>query len=110
MKKFKVIQLRNNRITDSGLVNIINSMPINIKNIDISYNCFTYFGLVPLINKVQNNEFNSLTEINVEGNNLGDNTTSKLLTALTDYSKIRKLNLSKNQLTALSISQLSNFI
>lgn len=79
------------------------NIPSNIKNIDISYNCFTHVGLIPFIDRITHKEFNSLQEINIEGNNLGDKSIGKLLVALTDYTKLLKLNLSKNSLTIMSI-------
>ncbi|EAR84145.2 hypothetical protein TTHERM_00723300 (macronuclear) [Tetrahymena thermophila SB210] len=109
-KKYKVIKLSKNRITNEGLSNFLQNLPSNIKKIDISYNSFSHVGIIPLINRISKSEFTQLQEINIEGNNLGDKSISKLLTSLYDYTKLLKLNISKNSLTIDSIPYLVNLI
>ncbi|KAL4482818.1 hypothetical protein ABPG72_022378 [Tetrahymena utriculariae] len=109
-KKYKVIKLRKNRITNEGLSNFLHNLPSNIKNIDISYNCFSHIGIMPFISRISKSEFTQLQEISLEGNNLGDKSISKLLIALQDYTKLLKLNISKNSLTINSIPCLVNLI
>ncbi|KAL4442176.1 hypothetical protein ABPG74_009194 [Tetrahymena malaccensis] len=109
-KKYKVIKLSKNRITNEGLSNFLNNLPSNIKNVDISYNCFSDIGIMPLISRISKSEFTQLQEISIEGNNLGDKSISKLLTALQDYTKLLKLNISKNSLTINCIPSLVNLI
>ena len=73
-------KLGGNRITETGAVDIISSMQSNVKELDLRQNRIGRLGCMKLNFHLQNRF--TLQSINVEDNNLGDESVIQLLSGL----------------------------
>ena len=98
------LNMKNNRLTQSGADNLLKKLPKNIQRLNLSNN--------PSVKELDLNFLvydytRKLKELNIEGNNVGDSFIVKLWNAMLDESEMEIINLSSNLISNKGASAIS---
>eukprot|EP00347_Sterkiella_histriomuscorum_P007316 403349416 len=104
------IKLSSNRLTSFGANAYLQQIDFNLDILDLSYNPKIEQSSYLMIREIVENPYRRLRQLNLEGNNIGDETLNMLRDAFTYSCFLKYLNLSKNNLTDKSSESIKEIL
>jgi Leucine Rich repeat len=109
MPKIDSVELRNNALSPKGAKFIFPVLTPNLKILDLSLNKLGEAGALMLVEHFERGIF-LIEHLNLESNEIGDNATILLLNVISENLYLKKLNLSKNNISNKSCNALMKFL